>query len=345
MERDTAPEVTRRYHARIGALGGARRLEIAAQLTQGVRTLAEAGLRHRHPGASDEEVRCRLAALLYGRDVAERSSGSAPRGARGRELAGYELPDRAQRGEARAEERGSGSPPRFAGRPPAWQSFTSEAAAMKSNLLFRLLGLGGRAIAAQLSRPRGWLGRTVMTRALNVGNRELIEATLGGLPLSPDSRLLDVGFGGGLLLELAHRRGVRRLAGVDPSDAAVAFLRSRARLAGAELRVELGVAERLPFEDGSFDVVASTNTVYFWPDLAAAFRELRRVLRRGGVLTLGFSGNAKLRDFGEITRHGFHFHDEGALVAAAVAAGFTNVQLDALHGPVTKGDCVLRATA
>jgi hypothetical protein len=78
MERDTAPEVTRRYHARIGALGGARRLEIAAQLTQGVRTLAEAGVRHRHPGASEEEVRCRLAALLYGRDVARRLFGRVP---------------------------------------------------------------------------------------------------------------------------------------------------------------------------------------------------------------------------------------------------------------------------
>jgi SAM-dependent methyltransferase len=217
---------------------------------------------------------------------------------------------------------------------------------MKSNLLFRLLGLGGRAIAAQLARPRGWFGSTIMTRALNVGNRELIEATLENLPLTPDCRLLDVGFGGGLLLELAHRRGVRRLAGVDPSEAAVAFARSKLRaLAGAELRLELGTAEALPFEDGSFDVVASTNTIYFWPDLGAAFRELRRVLRPGGVLTLGFTGNAKLRDFGEITRHGFHFHEEGALAAAAAAAGFTSVRIEALHGRATEGDRVLRASA
>jgi arsenite methyltransferase len=216
---------------------------------------------------------------------------------------------------------------------------------MKRNPLFRLLGVGGGAIAAQLSRPRGWFGSTIMTRALNIGNRELIEATLDGLPLAPGCALLDVGFGGGALLELAHRRGVRRLAGVDPSEAAVAFARSKLRLSGAELRLELGVAERLPFDDGSFDVVASTNTVYFWPDVAAAFRELKRVLRPGGVLTLGFSGTAKLRDFGEITRHGFHFHEEDALVAAAVAAGFTGVRVEALHGRVTEGDRVLRATA
>ncbi len=217
---------------------------------------------------------------------------------------------------------------------------------MKSSLLIRLLGPAAAAVAAQLALPRGSFGRNVMTRVLNRGNRELIEATLDGVRLEPGCRLLDVGFGGGLLLELAHRRGVRKLAGVDPSEAAVAFLRSRAgRLEGAELRVELGAVEGLPFEDASLDVVASTNTVYFWPDLARAFSELKRVLAPGGVLTLGFSGAEKLRRFGGITRHGFEFHDDRALVGAATAAGFADVRLAELHGRVTEGDRVLRASA
>ena len=62
----------------IGALSGARKLEIAAQLTQGTRAMAEAGLRARHPDANDGEIRCRLAALLYGRAAAERLFGSVP---------------------------------------------------------------------------------------------------------------------------------------------------------------------------------------------------------------------------------------------------------------------------
>lgn len=72
MERDTAPEMASRYDAMIGALPGARRLEIAASLSAGARALAEAGLRSRNPGASDAEIRCRLAALQYGRAAAER---------------------------------------------------------------------------------------------------------------------------------------------------------------------------------------------------------------------------------------------------------------------------------
>jgi hypothetical protein len=78
MEQDTAPEQAARYRAMIGALTGQQRLEIAASLTQGVRALAEAGLRSRHPSASDAELRCRLAALLYGRAVAERLFADVP---------------------------------------------------------------------------------------------------------------------------------------------------------------------------------------------------------------------------------------------------------------------------
>jgi arsenite methyltransferase len=216
---------------------------------------------------------------------------------------------------------------------------------MRKALLFRFLEPVAGALARQLSRPHGWFGRTVMTRVLNRGNRALIEATLGGIPLAPECRLLDVGFGGGLLLELARRRGVRRLTGVDPSDAAVAWLRGRrGRLGGSELRLEVGVVEHLPFEDASFDVVASTNTVYFWSDLDRAFSELHRVLRPGGLLTIGFSGAAKLREYGGITRHGFRFHETNALAAAASGAGFSDVRVLELRGRVTDGDLVLRAS-
>lgn len=217
---------------------------------------------------------------------------------------------------------------------------------MRSSLLSRLVAPVGAAVARQLSQPHGWFGRAVMTRLLNRGNRELILATLDGLALAPDSRLLDVGFGGGLLLELARRRGVSALAGLDPSEAAVRALRERPprALSGAELRLEQGRVESMPFGDEAFDAVASTNTVYFWPDPAAALAELRRVLRRGGQLALGFSGSAKLRGFDAITRHGFHFHENADLLACAARAGLREARLVDLHGRHTEGDHLLLAT-
>jgi hypothetical protein len=82
MQRDTSPEMETRYQERLGRLTGVERLEVAVQLSSGVRSLAEAGLRHRHPGASEEELRCRLVVLLYGRDLAARLFPAVPDDAR-----------------------------------------------------------------------------------------------------------------------------------------------------------------------------------------------------------------------------------------------------------------------
>ena len=78
MRQDTSPEVARRYQAYLAAVTPAQKLAIAASLSSGTRTLAEAGLRHRHPEASADELRRRLAALLYGRALATRALGSIP---------------------------------------------------------------------------------------------------------------------------------------------------------------------------------------------------------------------------------------------------------------------------
>jgi hypothetical protein len=47
------------------------RLRIAATMSDDVRSLAEAGIRSRHPELSDDEVRSALVALLLGQDLAD----------------------------------------------------------------------------------------------------------------------------------------------------------------------------------------------------------------------------------------------------------------------------------
>jgi arsenite methyltransferase len=201
-------------------------------------------------------------------------------------------------------------------------------------------------VARQLAQPKGWLGRVVMTRALNRGNQQLIGATLDRLAVAADTRLLDIGFGGGRALELAARRGVRRLVGVDPSEAAVRRLQTRPsrHLEAVKLLVVRGSVQDLPFESAAFNAVISTNSVYFWPDLARAFSEMSRVLAAGGQLAIGFSSSQKLRSFDSITRHGFVFHESSTLVAEATRAGFVGVRLAELHGSDIEGDAVLVAS-
>ena len=78
MPDDTSPEADARYHELLRAQTPAQRLEQAAALTRAVRELAIAGIRQRHPAATDAEVRVRLTVRLYGREVAARLHGELP---------------------------------------------------------------------------------------------------------------------------------------------------------------------------------------------------------------------------------------------------------------------------
>lgn len=96
---------------------------------------------------------------------------------------------------------------------------------------------------------------------------------------------LDVGSGTGGVAFLAARAGAN-VTGADISPVLVETARRRAAEGGLELRLDVADVERLPYADGSFDVVSSSVGVMFAPDHAAAARELARVIRPGGRLGL-----------------------------------------------------------
>jgi len=75
MSDDTAPEVARLQIAGWRALSPARKLALAFEMGDAVRALVEAGVRLRHPGEPPEQTRYRVAAILYGEDLANRAYG------------------------------------------------------------------------------------------------------------------------------------------------------------------------------------------------------------------------------------------------------------------------------
>ena len=97
-------------------------------------------------------------------------------------------------------------------------------------------------------------------------------------------RVLELGSGTGLNLELYPREGLDSLTVTEPDPHMFKQLRQRAAevCAGAEL-VQAG-AEDLPFGDDSFDTVVVTLVLCTVPDQPATLREISRVIAPGGQL-------------------------------------------------------------
>ena len=112
-----------------------------------------------------------------------------------------------------------------------------------------------------------------------VGRRAILESFLeeiaSELKVNDNQlRVLDVGCGTGANLEMLKSFGEAE--GVDVSDDALEFCRKK------NLKVHKGLAEELPFENESFDVVTALDVVEHLDDDVAGLKEMFRVLKKGG---------------------------------------------------------------
>ena len=111
-----------------------------------------------------------------------------------------------------------------------------------------------------------------------------VEKALGHAP-GRYARSLEIGAGTGYFTLNLLRAGVIADATCsDISPGMLATLEANAREAGLEVHTEPADAERLPFADGSFDLVLGHAVLHHIPDLRLAFAECERVLAPGGTL-------------------------------------------------------------
>jgi ubiquinone/menaquinone biosynthesis C-methylase UbiE len=140
----------------------------------------------------------------------------------------------------------------------------------------------------QMSQQGQW---QVAGSAPEVYERELVPAVFG--PWAPilvelahprtGERVVDIACGTGIVARIAAARigPTGAMAGVDLNPGMLSVARSVAATnsqPGAPIQWHEASADKLPFPDGSFDIVYCQLGLQFFADRAAALREMRRVL-------------------------------------------------------------------
>jgi ubiquinone/menaquinone biosynthesis C-methylase UbiE len=154
-------------------------------------------------------------------------------------------------------------------------------------------------------------------------------AILEALALKPTDVLLEIGSGGGRLLQAAAATGARVI-GLDHSPDMARLSRQQVPSAGAVI----AAAERLPFAADVFTAIAMSIVFFFFADPVGVLSECRRVLRRDGRVAV-YTTAPELRGTPaapEPLASKGHFYSDAELAALAEAAGLRGVSVTSAGG-------------
>jgi ubiquinone/menaquinone biosynthesis C-methylase UbiE len=124
---------------------------------------------------------------------------------------------------------------------------------------------------------------------MNRRHSKLTDWGLKHVSIASDAAILDIGCGGGKTIhKLAGIATKGKVYGVDYSETSVAASRKTNEESVKLGRVEIvhGSVSHLPFPEQMFALAIAVETHFYWPDLSADLREVRRVLKPGGALVI-----------------------------------------------------------
>jgi len=151
------------------------------------------------------------------------------------------------------------------------------------------------------------------------------------LQLQPEDVFLEIGCGGGVLLDMVLQT-VQRACGIDHSRDMVELARQKNAPALSKGRVKIveGDARALPWAENHFTCAAGVEVLYFIENPLQTLGELYRVLKPGGrlVLVTGAQPGSVLSKivFSPWLRY-LHFHPNGELTYMLEQTGFQTVQV------------------
>lgn len=188
----------------------------------------------------------------------------------------------------------------------------------------------GDYLASQCGNPRGVIGK-IMTLAMNRANNVMYKGIIAKMKPQGSEKVLDIGFGNGYLEKLIYRQAQCQIEGIDISEDMVIAATKNNKEAVSKGKVHFAVGDccNLVFDDASFDVVITMNTIYFWEDTIKGLKEIYRVLKDGGVFYNAVLTKENL-DKVFYTKNGFNKFDAEEYIQMGKEAGFDEISITPL---------------
>lgn len=197
--------------------------------------------------------------------------------------------------------------------------------------------VGGWLVDVTARRPSGVIGRYSYggARGAPRAHEPIFDEALELLGPVEGARCLEIGCGGGAMLERLLSRGAAVVAALDhsPDMLALAMAYNQRAVADERLQLKLGDAARIPWPDQTFDVAVSVNMFFFMAEPQQVLDELFRVLRVGGRLVVVTAPGPLPKASPQhwwvyFWGPSLHVHTDADMARMFERAGFTDVRID-----------------
>lgn len=138
------------------------------------------------------------------------------------------------------------------------------------------------------SNPIGIQG-VIIGKLMNLFHLKKYLLGLDGIKIGKDWICLDIGCAGGnLTRSLSERVSEGKVYGLDHSADMIRLAHkvNRDKILEGKMIFLQGSVSALPFDENSFDLITAAETVQFWPDPENDFKEVKRVLKAGGIFLI-----------------------------------------------------------
>lgn len=184
-------------------------------------------------------------------------------------------------------------------------------------------------ISSQFGKPSGLFGRMI-EKGMSKRTTRDAEWTVSLLNIQPNSRVLEIGFGGGVSTQLASQKASQGfVAGIDHSVTMVqaASKRNAEAIKTGRMELKQGDAAAVPYPDESFDIGFSLHSIYFWKNPVECLKGFRRVLKPGGLWAITIQPRNRWREE-QLNAPGMTLFFGKEVAEMFASAGFQNIRIE-----------------